>query len=554
MTKARNIADLLDANGDVKTASLDNVPASNDASALTTGTLPNARLPNNISDGGTEGTKIATGTTAQRGSTVGQIRFNTTTGLAEYFDGTAYKSLDSAPTISSVSPTEVDRLAGGNQTVVITGSGFNSGATVTFVGNAGTDFNATTTTVDSSTQITAVAPKTSFLNAQEPYGVKVENSSGLSGILVSQINVDTDVSWTTSAGSLGSVQDASTGTHFTVVATDTDGDTITYSITAGSLPGGLSLNTATGAISGNPDDVTGDTTSTFTLRASTTNSTADREFSITVTTSPYSADFLVIAGGGGGGTGQFGDQGGGGGAGGYRNSYNSETSGGNSSSESSLTFNPGTVYTVTVGSGGGSSSQGNSSSLSGSDISTISSVGGGRGATNNGSQQGQNGGNGGSGGGSASADITVSGGSATSGQGSNGGGRSGWNNHSSAGGGGAGQTGGTASGGTGGNGGNGLSSSISGSSVTRGGGGGGTNNGGPGRSGGSGGGGTGRNGSNGTANTGGGGGGARSGGSGVVILRVPTVSYSSTTTGSPSVSTSGSDTIMVFNSSGSYTG
>ena len=59
MTKARNIADLLDANGDVKTSSLDNVPASNDASALTTGTLPNARLPNNISDGVTDGTKVA---------------------------------------------------------------------------------------------------------------------------------------------------------------------------------------------------------------------------------------------------------------------------------------------------------------------------------------------------------------------------------------------------------------------------------------------------------------------------------------------------------------
>ena len=44
MSKARNISDLLDANGDVKSGALDNVPASDDASALTTGTLPNARL------------------------------------------------------------------------------------------------------------------------------------------------------------------------------------------------------------------------------------------------------------------------------------------------------------------------------------------------------------------------------------------------------------------------------------------------------------------------------------------------------------------------------
>lgn len=43
-TKTRDISDLLDANGDVKSGALDNVPASDNASALTTGTLPNARL------------------------------------------------------------------------------------------------------------------------------------------------------------------------------------------------------------------------------------------------------------------------------------------------------------------------------------------------------------------------------------------------------------------------------------------------------------------------------------------------------------------------------
>ena len=45
MSRARNLADLLDASGDVKSGSLDNVPASDDASALTTGTLPVGRVP-----------------------------------------------------------------------------------------------------------------------------------------------------------------------------------------------------------------------------------------------------------------------------------------------------------------------------------------------------------------------------------------------------------------------------------------------------------------------------------------------------------------------------
>ena len=42
------------------------------------------------------------------------------------------------------------------------------------------------------------------------------------------------------------------------------------------------------------------------------------------------------------------------------------------------------------------------------------------------------------------------------------------------------------------------------------------------------------------------------GGSGVVILRMPTDKYSGTTTGSPTVTTSGSDTILTFTGSGSY--
>ena len=48
MTKARNIADLLDANGDVKSGSLDNVPAVDltnlSATNLTSGTIPDARV------------------------------------------------------------------------------------------------------------------------------------------------------------------------------------------------------------------------------------------------------------------------------------------------------------------------------------------------------------------------------------------------------------------------------------------------------------------------------------------------------------------------------
>jgi hypothetical protein len=62
----------------------------------------------------------------------------------------------------------------------------------------------------------------------------------------------------------------------------------------------------------------------------------------------------------------------------------------------------------------------------------------------------------------------------------------------------------------------------------------------------------------GTANTGGGGGGtfnttSAAGGSGVVILSIPTINYTGTITGSPTVTTSGANTILTFTASGSYT-
>jgi hypothetical protein len=286
---------------------------------------------------------------------------------------------------------------------------------------------------------------------------------------------------------------------------------------------------------------------------------------------PYTVDFLVVAGGGGaGGNGGGNTSAGGGGAGGYRNSYSTETSGGGGSSEASLTFNAGTVYTITVGAGGAGGAigvdtntaqgaVGSNSSISGSGISTITSTGGGGGACSGGSGS-FSGSNGGSGGGCSLARNI---GAGTANQGYDGVKSTGYN--AAGGGGGASQTPTANSNDNGGNGGNGLASSITGSSVTRGGGGaGGTAAGTPG-TGGTGGGGNGNSaaGSAGTANTGGGGGAGNSGstgyvggagGSGVVILRMPTSAYSGTTTGSPTVTTSGSDTVVVFNASGSITG
>ena len=274
----------------------------------------------------------------------------------------------------------------------------------------------------------------------------------------------------------------------------------------------------------------------------------------------YSGDILVVAGGGSDGDADSGNSyaSGGGGAGGYR-SFTSET------------FTGGSVYTITVGAGGTSHANGSNSSISGTGI-NYTSAGGGAGGDSSGGGNTPDGNDGGSGGGSGANGSSAPGGSGNTpatltSQGNNGGIGTDSGNTGAGGGGGAGAVGGNGSTGVGGNGGNGTANSITGSSVTYAGGGGGGAGYGPDGTGGTGGTGGGGNGSGtgqgtaGTANTGGGAGGSEgqtvtaiNGGSGVVILRVPTASYSGTTTGSPTVSVDGTDTVIKFTGSGSYTG
>ena len=256
------------------------------------------------------------------------------------------------------------------------------------------------------------------------------------------------------------------------------------------------------------------------------------------TLSSIAVEYLVIAGGGAGGY----ERGGGGGAGGYRTNMVGATSGGGASAEAAMNISPGT-YTVTVGSGGAANSNAGTNSV----FNGITSLGGGAGASTRTS--------GGSGGGGRYTGDTT-GAAGTSGQGYAGG--NGVYAVGSGGGGGAGAAGANAGNSWGGAGGNGVSSSITGSAVTRGGGGGGGGDYGNGVAGGSGGGGASANGGvSGTANTGGGGGGGNwqgaaynggNGGSGVVIIRYLTSSASGFTITGGTATTSGSYTVRTFNS------
>jgi hypothetical protein len=234
-------------------------------------------------------------------------------------------------------------------------------------------------------------------------------------------------------------------------------------------------------------------------------------------------EYLVVAGGGGGGEGA-------GGAGGLLAGIDPVSNG--------------QTLLVTVG-GGGSYPASGSNSVFGN----IASTGGGRGGVETTGVPDGTGFPGGSGGGGAyGASLNSIGGQGTFGQGNAGGGNFPGSPYPSGGGGGAGSVGSKAITLLAGNGGAGIASAISGTVTAYAGGGGGglyaSGNVGTGGVGGGGNGGSASPGTSGTANRGGGGGGgngASSGGSGIVIVSYPDVyAAPTTTTGSPTVSTSGS--------------
>ena len=465
----------------------------------------------------------------------------------------------SYPTFTSITPSTTTNES---TSFVIVGTNF--GATgipaVEFQNATGGITAATSIVRDSATQLTVVAT----LAVDGTYYIRIELNTGLAvRSSTAALTISDAPVWTTGSGTLGTIVGDFSGTVATVAAT---GDTVTYSEVSGTgLTGAgnanCALNSSTGVITTTDfgGSSTEGTTYNFTIRATDAQAqTSDRAFSLT-SSFTYPSNFLVIAGGGGGGGVQSIYGGAGGGAGGYRTSIG--TSGGGASAEPATAFEYDAVYTITVGTGGaGGGTNANGvvgvdSSIIGTGVS-ITSLGGGFGGSTAASGDG---GDGGSGGG---AGLNQAIGDGTAGQGYGGGLSVGSPYDGKGGGGGASAAGQTASGpitsGHGGNGGAGLSSSITGSSVARGGGGGGGSGSGQG-SGGTGGGGAAS--VAGTANTGGGGGGgttssdnAAAGGSGVVILSMLTSDYSGTTSGSPTVSTDGSNTILVYNASGSYTG
>ena len=189
------------------------------------------------------------------------------------------------PTITSISPDTIDNTA---SSIVITGTNYVITPNVEIISTTGAITFPNSVTRDSATQLTinVTLPDdgTYFIRIENPDGGAVRSSTAL-------LTVSDAPTWTTAAGSLGSV---AAGSSVSLSVAGTSDSTVAYSEVTSVLTSNtdtpastmnLSLNSSTGAITGTAPEPTAETTYNFTLRLTDAESqTTDRAFSITVTT------------------------------------------------------------------------------------------------------------------------------------------------------------------------------------------------------------------------------------------------------------------------------
>ena len=217
---------------------------------------------------------------------VGMIRFNTDNDILEHYTSSGWRTIVGAPIITSFSGVINENVS---STLIIHGLYFSSGCIVTTRGAAvgGVDRSLVTTFVNSNkVTVNTDASSTNYVSGAS-YDIKIV-SGGTEFTLTPAGVVDATPTWTTSAGNIGIYYDrtALRGRELTISyqleASDSDNDSIIYSLTSGTLPTGVYVSTS-GLISGDPDDeATSDTTYPFGISIISNSIAVERTFNFVI--------------------------------------------------------------------------------------------------------------------------------------------------------------------------------------------------------------------------------------------------------------------------------
>jgi hypothetical protein len=274
-SKARQFANLLGADGKIQASQFGDGTIT--ADFISDDTVTSDKLAPNLELTG-QYVKVPVGTTEERPGSpeVGHLRFNTTFGRLEQYVSDGWRAVDTPPTVTTLAYSGglLGADPAGGETVTITGTNFQAGANVTFGDTA-----AASVTVNSSTSITATTPA----KTAGDYDVKVTNSNGLSATLQNGISFNGLPAFTTPAGQIGDdLSPNTTISTITIVAAEPDGGTLSYSITSGAVPTGLTFD-SDGTIDGTTPDLSSTTTYNFTVTATDDeNQTNSRAFNLVV--------------------------------------------------------------------------------------------------------------------------------------------------------------------------------------------------------------------------------------------------------------------------------
>jgi len=179
----------------------------------------------------------------------------------------------SVPKITSITYPGDDTAANptGGQEIILTGSGFGTGAIVNVAG-----VPVSVSSVVNNNTISFTSPA----KATGTYSLSVINTDGGIATSISNIEYSGVPAWSTPAGTLGTLYETSFINAQLTAASDS---TVTYAVTAGVLPAGTTLNSTTGILIGTAASVASSTTYSFTVDAvDAEQQNTSRNFSATI--------------------------------------------------------------------------------------------------------------------------------------------------------------------------------------------------------------------------------------------------------------------------------